>query len=83
MTTPKLPVNFAQFVKNPIAAVTFLSLIAMVYLYTDAKASHQAQINACTEREQQQNTRITKLEGDLERLQNKFIELVTEVKLDE
>ena len=25
MTTPKLPISFAQFVKNPVAAVAFLS----------------------------------------------------------
>jgi|TARA_R100000093_G_scaffold70716_2_gene44541 hypothetical protein len=74
-----IPVSFSQFVKNPIAAVTFLSLIAMVYLYVDSRNAYSAQIEACTHREEIQNERITKLEGDLERLHNKFIELVTEM----
>jgi len=74
-----LPLTFSQFVKNPIAAITFLSLIAMVYLYIDSKSAYAAQIEACVHREQVTNERITKLEGDLERLHDKFIELVTEM----
>lgn len=75
----KLPVSFSQFVKNPIAAVSFLSLIGMVYLYMDVRNAGIATIEACTEREKIQNERITKLEGDLEKLHAKFIDVITEI----
>ena len=75
----KLPVSFSQFVKNPIAAISFLSLIGMVYLYIDARNASIAQIEACTDREKIQNERISKLEADLERLHVKFIDVITEI----
>ena len=75
----KLPVNFSQFVKNPIAAVSFLSLIAVAYLYIDGRNAGIATTEACEERERIQNERITKLEGDLEKLHAKFIDVITEI----
>jgi hypothetical protein len=35
----KLPVSYEQFVKNPIAAVSFCMLVAVGYLYYDQKTT--------------------------------------------
>ena len=74
----KFPVSFAEYAKNPITAISFISLFAMGYLYMDARTTHQETLAACHTREVVQNERITKLESDIEKLQNKFIELATE-----
>ena len=75
-----LPISFKDFVKNPIAAISFLSLIAVGYLYFDAQQAHKATLDACESREKTQNERITKLESDYERLSDKFVELATEIR---
>ena len=76
----KFPVTFAEYVKNPIAAISFVSLFAMGYLYIDARGAHQATLDACEQTQKSQNERKTKLETDIEKLQDKFIELATEIK---
>jgi len=77
-----LPVSFKDFVKNPIGAISFLSLLAVGYLYFDAQGAHEATLQACELREKVQNERISKLESDYERLSDKFIELATELVND-
>ena len=74
------PVTFKDYAKNPIAAVSFCLLIAVGYLYYDNQQAHNTAMDACESREQQQNQRIDKLEADLERLQDKFVELATEIR---
>lgn len=74
-----LPISFKDFVKNPIAAISFLSLLAVGYLYFDAQSAHNATLQACESREKVQNERISKLESNYERLSDKFIELATEI----
>jgi len=63
-----LPITFKQFVTDPIKATLFLALIAIMYLYIDNKLVYTKQI-------EKQETRITKLEGKIEELQNKIINL--------
>jgi hypothetical protein len=36
----KMPVNFEQFQKNPTAAIAFIALAAVGYLYIDQKMSN-------------------------------------------
>jgi hypothetical protein len=43
----KLPINFEQFVKEPIKAIMFLLICAVVYLYIDGKITHNKQIDRC------------------------------------
>jgi len=45
--TPKLPISFDQFKKNPIAAVAFCMLIAVGYLYFDQKSIAEASMEEC------------------------------------
>tara|TARA_Y100000590_G_C15302486_1_gene856926 strand:- start:34 stop:270 length:237 start_codon:yes stop_codon:yes gene_type:complete len=76
----KFPVTFAEYAKNPVTAISFISLFAMGYLYLDARTTHQETLMACQDREKIQNERIAKLESDIEKLQGKFIELATELR---
>ena len=45
----KLPVSFNQFRKYPIAAVAFLCIIGIVYLYKDKQKSEVKGIDNCLE----------------------------------
>jgi uncharacterized membrane protein len=43
----KLPINFEQFVKEPVKAIMFLLICAVVYLYIDMKMTHGKQLDRC------------------------------------
>ena len=73
----KLPVSFDQFKKNPVAAIAFLCIIGMGYLYVDARSANNAVIEACRSNDKAKTERITKLEDDVSVLQTKIIELAT------
>ena len=64
----KLPVSFDQFKKNPIAAIAFLLVIVVGYLYIDNKAVHSQQL-------EEHKYRIEKLELEEEELENKLDEI--------
>jgi hypothetical protein len=42
-----LPISFAEFKKNPIAAVTFCMLIVVGYLYYDSECTKQGILTKC------------------------------------
>ena len=43
----KLPVNFEQFKKSPVAAIAFIMLLAVGYLYIDNRINYTKQIEKC------------------------------------
>jgi hypothetical protein len=45
----KMPVSFEQFKKSPIAAIAFLSVIGITYLYMDQKKMSQNSMGNCEE----------------------------------
>lgn len=45
----KLPVNFNQFRKYPIAAVAFLCIFGMIYLYKDKQKTDTKGLDNCIE----------------------------------
>ncbi len=47
VSTPKFPVSFEQFKKNPVAAVAFCMLIAVGYLYYDQKDMASSSMEEC------------------------------------
>ena len=61
----KLPVSFDQFKKNPIAAISFVLIIVVGYLYVDNKMVHSQQLD-------EHKNRIEKLEADELRLEDKL-----------
>lgn len=56
------PISYTQFLKNPIVGILFLSLFAISYLYIDNKSTYKEVIT-------KQESRIGKLEGDVDKLQ--------------
>tara|TARA_R110000751_G_scaffold278634_1_gene380955 strand:- start:188 stop:421 length:234 start_codon:yes stop_codon:yes gene_type:complete len=64
----KLPVSFDQFKKSPIAAISFVLIIVVGYLYVDNKMVHSQQL-------EEHKQRIEKLEADELRLEGKLDEM--------
>ena len=50
-----MPVSFGQFQKNPVAAIAFIALVAIGYLYVDQKMTNGKIDDRC-------QTRVTDLE---------------------
>jgi uncharacterized membrane-anchored protein YhcB (DUF1043 family) len=46
----KLPVSFDQFQKNPVAAIAFVALVAIGYLYVDQKMTNAKVDDRCQTR---------------------------------
>jgi hypothetical protein len=44
-----MPVSFEQFKKSPIAAIAFLSVIGITYLYIDQKNMSKSSMGNCEE----------------------------------
>ena len=64
----KLPITFKEYAKDPVKAVSFLALVAIMYLYVDNKMVYKEQIK-------KQEERVIILEDKVEKLQNKLIEI--------
>ena len=67
----KFPISFEDFIKDPIKAIMFLVLVGIVFLYIDNRMVYKEQIEA-------QKLRITKLEGEVEKLQEDIVKLAKE-----
>ena len=65
----KLPISFDQFKKNPIKAMLFLVIIAIVYLYLENRINYTKQIEKCENQYQICEQKIDKLEGKVEVLE--------------
>jgi|694.fasta_scaffold02359_11 hypothetical protein len=67
----KFPISFEDFIKDPIKAIMFLVLVGIVFLYIDNRMVYKEQIEA-------QKSRITKLEGEVQKLQEDIVKLAKE-----
>jgi hypothetical protein len=79
MTAPKktpngLPVNFEQFRKNPIAAVSFCMLLAVGYLYIDLRSGYKEQI-------ENSNKKIDRLSYALKKSDSALAAAITEIRI--
>ncbi|MAH51495.1 hypothetical protein CMI37_37110 [Candidatus Pacearchaeota archaeon] len=68
-----LPVSFNQFKKNPIAAVAFLLVLVVGYLYMDLSRSWE-------QRHADMKVELSTLKNDYEDLQDKYLELIEKLK---
>tara|TARA_R110000824_G_scaffold259971_1_gene448628 strand:+ start:103 stop:321 length:219 start_codon:yes stop_codon:yes gene_type:complete len=68
-----LPVSFNQFKKNPIAAVAFLLVLVVGYLYMDLSRSWEV-------RHADMKVELSTLKNDYEDLQDKYLELIEKLK---
>ena len=57
----KFPISYDQFKKNPIKAILFLVLIAVVYLYVENRINYTSQIERCDKQYQICESKITRL----------------------
>jgi len=65
-------VSFKEFVKNPIVALLFMSLMAVGYLYFDNKRTLTDQVETL-------QSEVKVLKEDYKELNEKFIETITEL----
>lgn len=68
-----LPISFNQFKKNPIAAIAFLLVLVVGYLYIDVKG-------VLTERIDELKVEVGALKNDYEDLQDKYLQLIEKLK---
>ena len=73
----KLPVSFDQFKKSPIAAIAFLLVIVVGYLYLDNKAVHSQQLEEHKNRIERLEEEEKELEGKLDAINQKLIECLS------
>lgn len=64
----KLPISFQEFKSNPTAAIAFLAVLTVGYLFYELRNTYEEQQEA-------QNIRIEQLEGKNERYEDKLEEL--------
>jgi len=57
-----LPISFAEFKKNPIAAVTFCMLMVVGYLYYDSENTKQGILTKCESDNEKMSERIATME---------------------
>ena len=60
-----LPISFAEFRKNPIAAVTFCMLLVVGYLYYDSEKTKQEILAKCENDNDKLSVKIDRLEKAL------------------
>ena len=81
----KAPISFEQFTKNPVAAIAFVALGVIGYLYVDMMSIHEAQLNnleeSCVQRIDDHKERIESLETTIIRYEEK-LELINEKLLE-
>ena len=64
----KLPISFQEFKSNPTAAIAFLAVLTVGYLFYELRNTYEEQQEA-------QNIRIEQLENKNERYEDKLEEL--------
>lgn len=65
----KLPISFDQFKKNPIKAILFLCLTAVMFLYFENRINYTKQIERCENQYKTCDVKIEKLERKVEVLE--------------
>ena len=64
----KLPVSFDQFQKNPVAALAFILMVAIGYLYIDQKMTSGETDERCQARVSQLEVKVDKYVEHIRRL---------------
>ena len=68
----KLPVSFKQFQQNPVAAIAFLMVIAVGYLYIDNRMNYSTQIEKCDIQLEKCDRSVRELNGKLDHLEERL-----------
>lgn len=86
MTAPKkttngLPIDFEQFRKNPIAAVSFCMLLAVGYLYIDLRSGYKEQIEQANAKIEVLDSKIDRLSYALKKSDSCLASAMTEIRI--
>ena len=73
----KLPVSFDQFKKSPIAAIAFLLVMVVGYLYLDADKKNERLFNDYEKRIEKLEDEEKELEEKLDEINQKLIECLS------
>jgi len=73
----KLPVSFDQFKKSPIAAIAFLLVMVVGYLYLDADKKNERIFNDYEKRIEKLEAEEKELEEKLDEINQKLIECLS------
>ncbi len=68
------PINFEQFKTNPIAAIAFVAVISVGYLFNEIRTSHDEQLDNQNKRIIQLEERVEEYQERLEDVNKKLIE---------
>ena len=63
-----MPVSFEQFQKNPVAAIAFVALVAIGYLYVDQKMMNTKVDDRCQTRVSELEVKVDKYVEHIRRL---------------
>ena len=64
----KMPVSFDQFQKNPVAAIAFVTIVAIGYLYVDQKMTNTKVDDRCQTRVNELDAKVEKYTQHIRRL---------------
>lgn len=64
----KMPVSFDQFQKNPVAAIAFVAIVAIGYLYVDQKMTNTKVDDRCQARVNELDAKVEKYTQHIRRL---------------
>lgn len=77
----KLPVTFEQFIKDPVKGLMFLCLVAMSFLYIDARNQMKEATKVCEKRLVRCETELRKMAVMLKTQDSVCSALTTEIRL--
>ena len=80
-TTNGLPIDFEQFRKNPIAAVSFCMLLAVGYLYIDLRSGYKEQIEQANAKIEVLDSKIDRLSYALKKSDSCLASAMTEIRI--
>jgi len=75
------PINFEQFIKDPLKGLMFLSLVAMAFLYLDARSQMKESNKVCEERLLRCENQLQKMAVMLKTQDSICSSLTTEIRL--
>jgi hypothetical protein len=79
--TSPLPISFAEFKRNPVAAVAFCMLVAVGYLYFDLRSTDREQIDKANAKIELLDIKIDKLTYALKRSDSCLASAMTEIRI--
>jgi hypothetical protein len=80
-TPNALPISFAEFKKNPIAAVSFCMLLAVSYLYMDLRSGYKEQIDKANQKIEALDVKIDRLTYALKKSDSCLASAMTEIRI--